>query len=146
MKLLKKESSIIIIGCGSIGSGLASVASNHNYKVTVVDLNEDAFKNLPPDFFGLTLIGDATEVATLIAAGIQSADILVTATNDEDINIMISQIAACHYKLRRSITKINNIYKKAICDRLNIEVICPTLLFMNETERVLFDIGEDKAV
>lgn len=146
MKLFQKDDMIMIIGCGGIGSVLACDSSENNKAVAVIDINEDAFQKLPHNFRGFTFIGDGTQTEVLEAAGIRKADCLVAATNDDDINIMIAQIASIHFKVKTVIAKISDIKKKVTCDRLNIQSICPVMLFISETEKLLAYKREEAAV
>lgn len=144
MKLFCKKKNIVIIGCGTIGSALASDASICNYNVTVIDKNSGAFLDLPSDFNGYTIVGDGTQMEVLLSAGIPNADCLITATNDDDVNIMIAQIASVHFKLSQVIVRVNDFYKKSACDELNIQTLCPAELTVNEIEKVLDFKREEK--
>ncbi len=49
---------VIVVGCGRIGSELAFHLFQQGHTVVVLDKDQSAFKNLPPDFRGRTLSGD----------------------------------------------------------------------------------------
>ncbi|MCL6630432.1 MAG: NAD-binding protein, partial [Armatimonadetes bacterium] len=52
---------IIILGCGRIGSTLATAMSRDGHDVTVIDRNSDAFRRLGPEFRGRTVIGNGID-------------------------------------------------------------------------------------
>ena len=43
---------IIVVGCGRVGSHLATLLSEDGHNVSVIDRNADSFKNLGRDFNG----------------------------------------------------------------------------------------------
>lgn len=145
MKQVNKRKNVIVVGCGSIGAALANAALKRDQNVTVIDQCETSFVRLTSSYSGFTLVGDGTETAALESAGIQDTDVLIAATDDDDINIMISQIAASHYKIKHVLAKVADINKKKAYDGLKIQTVCPALLSVKEAEKELFD-SKDEAV
>jgi K+ transport systems, NAD-binding component len=146
MKFFNKSHNLIIVGCGTIGSSLATDAFVRGFNVTVIDLHEVAFYKLPASYRGFTIVGDGAEIETLESAGIQDTDILIASTNDDDINILISQTAKIHYNVQNVITKLNDQGKTAVCDSLHITAICPAQLFIHEAEKALYDKQKGESV
>jgi trk system potassium uptake protein TrkA len=146
MKFFNKSYNLIIVGCGTTGSALASDAFSRGLSVTVIDLQEEAFYKLPASYRGFTIVGDGAEIETLESAGIQNTDFLIASTDDDDINILISQTAKIHYHVQNVIIKLNDPVKMAVCDTLNITTICPAQLFIRETEKVLYDQRKGESV
>ena len=90
----KKQSSYtVIIGCGRLGANLANTLSEEGENVLILDKEKDSFRKLSSSFGGLAVEGDGTELDTLKAADVQHADTVVAVTNNDNINIMIAQIA-----------------------------------------------------
>ena len=143
MKLFTSGSAIIIIGCGMIGGIIASDAFDRNQQVTVIDKDEESFRKLRSSYCGRTLVGDCMLKASLEVAGIKSADIVVVATNDDNINIMISQVALSHYKTKQVLAIVMDLNKKQFCDNLGIQTICPALLSIHKAEEKLFNTEEE---
>ena len=79
-------------------------------------------------------------------AGIRCADVLVAATDDDNANLMIAQIAKQHYKVEHVVARIYDDSKKVSYDPIDIETVCPVLLSVNETQKVIFDVREEKAI
>ena len=148
MKLFSREpcNCIIIIGCGRLGSALADSYSEQNQQVSIVDINENAFKNLQPSYQGFSIEGDGTDTDTLELAGIRSSDVLISVTDDDDANIMITQIAKQHYHVNQVFARVYDTTKNVSYDQMDIHVICPVLLSVNEVEKVLLIGREEQAV
>lgn len=136
---------VIVIGCGLFGAALALDAFQRGHRVTVVDCREEAFDRLSGLYGGFLLAGDGTEGAVLVRAGVRDADVLAAATGDDDTNIMISQIAAAHYKIGNVLAKIEDAGKRELCGSMSVRVVCPTLLAVNEAADCLFGTGAGEA-
>ena len=63
----------VIIGCGRLGASLANAISDKEASVMMVDRDERAFRKLGASYGGLTLAGDATDIAVLRSAEIERA-------------------------------------------------------------------------
>lgn len=142
----EKDESVIIIGCGRLGRSLAYAMSGQGQDVTVIDRDENALKRLPSSYRGSVLNGDGTDTDILELAGIRNACSLIAATSDEAANIMIAQIARQRYQIKNVLAYIDDISKTISCQGMNIITVCPTVLSVNEAQRVLFNVKEEKAV
>lgn len=120
---------IVIVGCGRLGSFLANRLSNEGNSVVVIDSNPAAFDTLTADqFSGFRVEGDATELAILKQAKLDKADVVVGATQDENVNIMAAQVAKKRFNVPKVIARILDPNKEDFCRKLGIECICPTLI------------------
>ncbi|MEN6317105.1 MAG: NAD-binding protein [Clostridiaceae bacterium] len=132
----QKKENIIIIGCGKFGAALATILSEQNKNVAVIDIDEKAFSKLSPYYEGLSIEGDGTDIDLLTFAGAKNADILVASTNDDDINITIAQIAKQVFGINKVITRIYDTSKQIAYNDMDIVSICPVILSVNEFERI----------
>ena len=130
---------IIILGCGRVGATLAQMMDRAGHTVTVVDFNSDAFHRLDPTFGGKTLMGDGIDEEVLRRAGVKDADVFVATTNGDNRNIMASQIAKKIFNVSEVICRIYDPIRTEIYQKLDLKVICPTLvgaeLFRQEIEK-----------
>jgi trk system potassium uptake protein TrkA len=85
-------SDIIIIGCGRVGSQLASRLSQSDNNVTVIDRDIRAFSNLGQDFNGATIQGVGFDEDVLIEAGVRTCDAVAAVTQLENTNLMIAEV------------------------------------------------------
>ena len=128
---------VIIAGCSRFGANIANVLSLSGKDVIIIDLDEDSFRKLSQDYSGFKLIGDATDIDVLINAGINKATMLVAATNDDDVNIMISQISKVIFNTKKVISRLYDDDKEVVYKDFNITLLRPTSLTINEFERLL---------
>lgn len=114
---------IIIIGCGRTGSTLANMFSSENHDVVVVDEKRNSFSKLASDYTGITIEGNGIDEDVLRSAGIEKADALLALTDDDNSNIMASQIAKHFFEVDKVISKINNPHSEEIFEDTGIETI-----------------------
>lgn len=117
---------VIIAGCGKVGSGLASKLSREGHDVVIIDFDEDAFKRIDADFTGLKITGVPFDQDVLKSAGIDKADAVAAVTPEDNVNIMISQIAKDIYGVPRVVARIYNPMREYVFHHFGLETICPT--------------------
>lgn len=84
---------IVIIGSGEIGFHLSKLLSVEQHDVTVLDHDEKALEILNEACDVLTVKGEATSIEVLLAAGVDKADLIVAATDVDEINMVASLIS-----------------------------------------------------
>ena len=127
----------VIIGCGRLGASLANAISDKEASVMMVDRDERAFRKLGTAYGGLTLTGDATDIAVLRSAEIERADTVVSVTNDDNTNIMVAQIARNVYHIPNVICRLYDPEREIVYKEFGIDTICPTVLSTREIDRLL---------
>ena len=134
----KKQSSYtVIIGCGRLGANLANTLSEEGENVLILDKEKDSFRKLSSSFGGLAVEGDGTELDTLKAADIQRADTVIAVTNNDNINIMIAQIAKECFSVKKVISRLFDPERECVYQELGIDTICPAVLSANEIDKIL---------
>jgi len=135
---------VIVVGSGRLGSILANRISRAGSSVVVVDRDEAAFRNLDVDFSGFKVAGDAAEMAVLRRAGIDRADCLLTVTPNDNVNLMVAQVAHKIWHVPRVVARAYDPAREAIYHELGIETICPTHLAA-ETLLDVLEHGKEEA-
>lgn len=135
----KKDEYIIIVGCGRLGGSIANLLSKEGKSIVVIDKKESSFTKLSDDFSGFILEANAIELDTLRRAKIDKADVVVAATNDDNTNIMIAQIARLIYKVPKVITRLYEPAREEVYKNLDIDTICPTNLSALEFKNIIIN-------
>ena len=99
---------IVIIGSGRTGSLLAGNLSRSGHEVVVVEKDPASFGLLPVDFSGFEIEGDAMENEVLKEAKIESADLIIVTTGDDQINYLITQMAKINFDVPRIMVRTIN--------------------------------------
>lgn len=130
---------ILIIGCSKAGAALAADFDNKGHDVSVIDNDPDSFDALPARFSGFTTTGIQIDDEVLKRAGIQTCDALFAMDDDDDINIMVSQLARRIFCVPKVFAKISDIRKGDIFETDGVQVVCPTKLTVAAAASALGD-------
>ncbi len=116
---------VIVVGCGGMGSDLAYQLYKDGHIVTVVDRDINSFNNLPPDFRGRMIEGDALNQDVLVRAGIQGADALTSLTDYDSVNMVVGHIATNIFNIANVVVKNNHSNARPFYETFNLQVISP---------------------
>jgi trk system potassium uptake protein TrkA len=119
---------IVIVGCGRLGSHLANRLSRTGHSVVVIDKDGGAFDQLTAEFGGFHIEGNATEFAVLKQAKIDKADVVIAATHDDNLNMMVAQIAKKLFDIGKVMARVLDPTREEIYRELGIETVCPTVI------------------
>lgn len=130
---------VIVIGCGKVGSRFASVLSEEGHDVVIIDNDSNSFKALSPDFSGITLTGVPIDQDILKQAGINTADALAAVTPDDNINIMVCQVAKEIFKVPKVIARIYDPSREHVFHHFGLDTICPTDITVDVIKSVIIE-------
>lgn len=119
---------IIIVGYGRLGSLLAVRLNSLGCNVVVVDHKETAFDKAALGFDGFKITGNAAELAVLRRAKIDKADCLLAVTNQDNLNLMVAQVAKTIFHVPKVLARVYDPAREAVYGRFGIETISPTQL------------------
>lgn len=98
---------VAIAGAGAVGRSIARELISKNHDVLLID--KDPAKIDGERVQGARwLIGDACEVANLEEAQLADCDVVVGATGDDKVNLVLSLLAKTEYAVRRVVARINH--------------------------------------
>lgn len=120
--------SVVILGCGRVGSTLARQMSREGHKVTVIDLTSDAFRRLGTKFEGQRIVGTGLDQDTLRKASIDRADAFIAVTQGDNTNIMAAQLAREVFLVPRVIARIYDPIRAQAYREMGIITFCTTTL------------------
>jgi trk system potassium uptake protein TrkA len=116
----------LIIGCGRVGSTIALELQKEDWEVTVVDENEDALSRLGENWPGTFLVGHGMDADLLRAAGIEEADAVVVATDGDNTNIVIGQVAQKRFGVECTVVRILDPARADFYAARGLRTVCPT--------------------
>jgi trk system potassium uptake protein TrkA len=128
---------IIIAGCGTIGANLAISLSRDNHDVVVIDSDPDSFKALGVGFNGMTITGMCIDEDVLREAGIEKADALAAVTSEDNMNVMVSQVAKTLFHVPKVITRLYDPTRESVFHHLGLTTFCPTKLAVGTIREML---------
>jgi trk system potassium uptake protein len=117
---------VLIVGCGRVGSALALRMTDDGNDVTVIDEDPEALGRLPEDWPGRFLQGHGLDMDVLIDAGIESADAAIIATDGDNTNIVIAQVARTRFDCPCVVTRVLDPGRAAFYAAQGLQTVCPT--------------------
>ena len=128
---------VIIVGCGKVGSNLAKELSVNNHDVVVIDSDPDKFSQLGSGFNGKTILGVPVDENILLEAGIEKADAVAAVSPDENLNIMVSQIAKEVFHVPRVIPRVYDPERDIFFQQLGLNTMCLTGIAVAHVKKIL---------
>ena len=123
---------VIVVGCGRVGSQLATLLSRNGHNVCVIDRQEKSFISLGNDFSGTTIKGNGHDEETLQKAGIDECDAFAAVTNIDNANLMAAEVARKIHNVKHVFTRLFNPERESAYMYLGIDYACGTSLVAEE--------------
>ena len=79
---------IIIAGDGKVGSTLTRLLSNEGHDVTIIDCDPNVLETSQEQYDVMSIQGNCAAMDVLLQAGVKNADLLIAATNADEINLL----------------------------------------------------------
>ena len=133
---------IIIAGDGKVGSMLTRQLSAEGHDITVIDSNAQVLQSSVEKYDVFGIHGNCASMSTLQQAGVKEADLLIAATNADEVNLLCCSTAHALNQKLHTIGRIRNPeYTEQIYRMRNIfglsMVINPENQAATEIERLL---------
>ena len=100
---------VVISGAGAVGRHLAGDLAGRGHTVTLIEQNPDVIetaKEWAPDVEHL--LGDACEPWVLEKADLQTADVVVASTGDDEDNLVTALLAKQEFGVPRVLARVNH--------------------------------------
>ncbi len=129
------------MGCGRVGSGLATDLEAAGHSVSIIDQNSEAFRRLGPDFKGQKIAGVGFDRDILLEAGIEKADAFAAVSNGDNSNILAARVARETYGVEKVVARIYDPARAEIYQRLGIPTVATVLWTTDQIIRRLAPEG-----
>jgi len=116
----------VIMGCGRVGAELATLLDREGQEVVILDIDPDAFGQLPDGFKGSCVVGNGIDQDVLRRIGLAEADAFVAVTPGDNRNVMACQIAKHIFGVPRVVCRIFDPIRQELYRNLGLETISPT--------------------
>jgi trk system potassium uptake protein TrkA len=121
---------VVIAGAGSVGRSIARELLTNGHAVLLVDKDPSAIRvNSVPD--AEWLLADACEIASLAEAGLADCDVVVAASGDDKVNLVVSLLAKTEYGVPRTVARVNTPSNEWLFDEawgVDVAVSTPRLM------------------
>ena len=98
---------VAIAGAGNVGRSIATELLGNGHEVLLIEREPRAMKvdSVPTAEW---LLADACELDTLVTARLQTCDVVVAATGDDKVNLVVSLLAKTEFGVDRVVAKVNH--------------------------------------
>jgi len=124
---------LLVVGAGRVGSAVAKAALAAGHEVSVLDEDPLSHERLDvgeegtwEDRGGLFTVGTALEIDALLEAGVDHADVFVAATDGDNTNILIGQVAQKRFDIGCVVIRILDPARADFYSARGLRVVCPT--------------------
>ena len=121
---------VAIAGAGAVGRSIALELVENGHQVMLI---ERELSNIEPESVEAAewVHADACELASLEEAGIEDCDVVIAATGDDKVNIVVSLLAKTEFAVRRVVARVNDPRNEWLFDEnwgVDVAVSTPRLL------------------
>jgi trk system potassium uptake protein TrkA len=111
------------MGCGRVGTTIATSLEAAGHSVAIVDQDETAFRRLPQEFAGKQVIGMGFDRDTLIEAGIEQASAFAAVSSGDNSNIIAARVARETFGVENVVARIYDPRRAEVYSRLGIPTV-----------------------
>lgn len=128
---------VIIVGCGRVGSALATRLAGEGHDVHVIDRVARTRRLLPGNFAGRFHLGNGYSRTALESAGIEHADAFVAVTSRDDSNLVCARTAKETYRVPMVFARVYDPRRAGLYRELGIPTIAGVSWTVDRIHRML---------
>jgi trk system potassium uptake protein TrkA len=99
---------IIICGAGRVGFTIAKLLSEQGHSITVIDQSSEDIQKINDSLDVKAIVGKATYPSILEKANASETDMMIAVTRNDEINMLICQIAFSIFNIPKKIARIRS--------------------------------------
>ena len=129
--------SVIVVGCGRVGSELAFILGRRGRDVTVIDHVGSSFSHLDPAYRGRTIEAEPLAEGVLEKAGIREAQALAAVTNSDAVNAVVAHVARTVYRVPNVVARNYDPRWRALHEAMGLQSVSSTAWGAQRIEELL---------
>ena len=99
---------VAVAGAGNVGTFIAEELTENEHEVLLIEQSPEVVARLKLTEGIEVRVADACEVASLKEAGLETCDVVVAATGDDEDNLVVSLLAKTEFAVPRVIARVNH--------------------------------------
>lgn len=132
---------IIVGGAGNVGRSIISYLSRSNNDIVVVDTNQERLDEIAKEFDVQPILGSISRPDVQEKIGADTADILIAATDNDEVNLVACQVAYTLFNVPKKIARIDSEYfLSPLWNKLYNEKSLPVDLVISPDEAIAQNI------
>src|ERR1700742_2247549 len=133
---------VAIAGAGAVGRSIARELLENGHEVLLIDQKPSAIKvdSVPRAEW---LLADACEISSLDDAALDRCDVVVAASGDDKVNLVVSLLAKTEYGVPRTVARVNTPTNEWMFDEAwGVDVAVSTPRLMTALVEEAVSVGE----
>lgn len=133
---------VAIAGAGAVGRSVALELSENGHHVLLIDRAARSIRSdqVPSAQW---LLADACEMSTLVEAQLQTCDVVIAATGDDKVNLVVSLLAKTEFAVPRTVARVNNPSNEWLfTEAWGVDVALSTPRLMSALVEEAFAVGD----
>lgn len=121
---------VVVVGAGSVGRSIARELIANDHQVLLIDRDAEE-ANTRSVAHASWLLADACETSALREAEMERADVVVCATGDDKVNLVVSLLAKTEFAVPRTVARVNHPRNEWLFDEswgVDVAVSTPRLM------------------
>jgi trk system potassium uptake protein TrkA len=100
---------VVIVGAGEVGSYLAKILVEEGHDVAIIESDEPAARRLEGELDCLVVHGSGVNRTALLQAGIKKADLFISVTHVDEVNLVAAMIASRQCESLRTVARVREV-------------------------------------
>ncbi|ELZ81888.1 potassium transport protein kefC [Haloferax elongans ATCC BAA-1513] len=117
---------VLVIGGGKVGRALAERLADRGENVVLIEEDQEVVQTARNQGFTVHH-GDGADTDVLRSAGAGNAKVVVAATGDDDVNLLVSQLASSKFEPESVLARANNPDNVEAFEELGVRTISSTI-------------------
>ncbi|MFU1783661.1 potassium channel family protein [Haloarcula japonica] len=113
---------VIIIGAGRTGSTVINLATQDDHEVVVIERDTELAEEVSATYDCMVINADAASKDILLEAGIEEADALISTTEDDSVNLMVTMFGK-QYGVESLVSSINDPAHMELFEDLGVNIV-----------------------
>lgn len=90
---IKQGLTIIIVGCGKVGTTLIEQLSKEGHDITIIDKDASKIQEMTNLYDIMGLVGNGASYSVQMEAGIENTDLIIAVTDSDELNLLCCTVA-----------------------------------------------------
>ncbi|MGQ3412326.1 potassium channel family protein [Natrinema sp. LN54] len=113
---------IIVVGAGRTGSKVIELATRDDHEVVVIERDHEIAEAVSATYDCMVINADAAAKEILLEAGVEEADALISTTENDSVNLMISMLGK-QYGVETLVSSINDPQHMDLFGDLGVNIV-----------------------
>ncbi len=136
----------VIAGGAGFAAALAEILEAQGSDVLVIARSQEAFRAIASSCKGRILVGDCTDMDMLRAADLEKAAMVVAATDDDNVNLLVAQLVKEVFGVQHIVAIINEPERECVYRELSVTAVSPVLISAQEIAGRLLSVQKEDSL